>query len=74
MLAVVDEDLTAARSIRDVNNIYYGSRLMYVAAEDLGFKPVVDGNIKVDGVLCQVKSVTDSMGIYEIVFEKYSGR
>lgn len=66
--------MTTARSIRDVNNIYYGSRLMYVAAEDLGFKPVIGGNIKVDGVLCQINAVTDSMGIYEIVFEKYSGR
>jgi len=71
---VVDDDLTAARSIRDVNNIYYGSRLMYIATDSLGFKPVIGGNIKVDGILCQINAVTESMGIYEIVFEKYGGK
>lgn len=74
LLAVVDDDLTTERAITDVNNVYYGSKLMYVAADSLGFKPVVGGNLKLDGMLYQVNSVTDSMGVYEIVMEKYQGR
>lgn len=71
---VIDEDLTTERAISDVSNIYYGSRLIYAAAEDLGFKPVIGGNIRLDGVIYQINSVTDSMGIYEIVMAKYNGR
>lgn len=74
ILAVVDDDLTTERSITDVNNIYYGSKLMYVSAEEIGFKPTIGGNIRLDGMLYQIKSVTDSMGMYEVVMEKYQGR
>jgi hypothetical protein len=47
---------------------------MYVSAEEIGFKPTIGGNIRLDGMLYQIKSVTDSMGMYEVVMEKYQGR
>lgn len=74
LLAVVDEDTSTERSITDVNNIYYGSKLLYVAVDDLGFKPVIEGNIRLDNVMYQVNNITESMGVYEITLAAYVGR
>lgn len=83
LFAVTDDDLTAERAVKggsgtdtygNIGNIFFGSKLFFISATDLGFRPVTGNNIRIDGVLYTVVNVVDSMGIYEVTVQVVVGR
>lgn len=70
MKVVIDEDgLEEYKSLQDVDSdgIYVAKMLIYIKADDIGYKPVVDGELKVKKRKYIVISISEDFGVYRIV-------
>lgn len=81
--AVLDDDLTTDRAVKggtgtdeygNIANIFFGTKTMFVSAEELGFKPVIGNNLRVDGTVYTVVNVAENIGVYEITIRANGGR
>lgn len=81
--AVEDDDLTTERAARggtgtdefgNIGSIYFGARLLFVAKDDLGYRPVTGNSIRLDGDIYAVVNVVESMGLYEITLRAIQQR
>ncbi len=82
IVIVMDDDMSAQRArefmgggIYDSDvSIYTGSKTFFAAAAELGFRPVIGNNLRLDGVNYTVINVFENMGVYEITLQAYNGR
>jgi len=75
ILAVIDEDLSQTRSRQPLElynatpGIYVQRIIMFVRKSDLGYRPVSDQLMKIDGAIYKVANCSDQMGVLEITLE-----